>query len=166
MTHDVFLSHSTIDKTVADAVCASLEQSGIRCWMAPRDIQPGETWGASIVDAIEDSLIMVIIFSESSNSSKQVMREVERAVQKDVVVVPFRIDNATPSRDMEYFLSATHWLDALTPEMNKHMDDLNSIVKSIISEAGREVIPLRSESTQPTSPSPLPHDATRQETRD
>ena len=132
MSHDVFLSHSSQDVTMANAVCAALEQAKIKCWMAPRDILPGDSWGASIVDAIENSEVMVIIFSANSNSSKQVTREVERAVQKDVVVVPFKIDSVSPSRDMEYFLSSTHWLDAVSPETEKHLSELCSIINSIL----------------------------------
>jgi hypothetical protein len=52
MAHDVFISHSTEDKAVADAVCAILEKNGVRCWIAPRDILPGADWSASIVDGI------------------------------------------------------------------------------------------------------------------
>ncbi len=132
MAHDVFISHSSKDKLVSDAVCSNLEHAGIRCWMAPRDIRPGDSWGSSIIKGIEDSRVMVIIFSEHANASQQVMREVERAVQKNVVVVPFRIDDVKPTADMEYFLSATHWLDAMTPEMDAHFDKLAATVKSIL----------------------------------
>jgi hypothetical protein len=52
MAHDVFISHSTEDKAVADAVCAILEKNGVRCWIAARDILPGADWSASIVDGI------------------------------------------------------------------------------------------------------------------
>jgi hypothetical protein len=45
MTHDVFISYSSLDKAVADAACAALEAYGIRCWIAPRDIVPGKEWG-------------------------------------------------------------------------------------------------------------------------
>ncbi|MFP4660789.1 MAG: TIR domain-containing protein [Halanaerobiales bacterium] len=38
MAHDVFISYSTRDKHVADAVCNALEYNKIRCWIAPRDI--------------------------------------------------------------------------------------------------------------------------------
>ena len=44
MAHDVFISHSSKDKQTADAICHYLEQNGIRCWIAPRDILPGEDW--------------------------------------------------------------------------------------------------------------------------
>ena len=133
MSHDIFISHSSIDKAIADSVCAGLENAGLRCWVAPRDIRAGDSWGSSIIDAIAASKIMVIVFSSNSNSSKQVMREVERAVQKDVVVVPFRIDEVQPSKDMEYFLSSTHWLDAITPNMEKHIANLVDTIKSILS---------------------------------
>ena len=38
MAHDVFVSYSHHDKAQADAVCATLEAKGIRCWIAPRDV--------------------------------------------------------------------------------------------------------------------------------
>ena len=53
MPHEVFISHSSKDKVYADAVCARLESEGIRCWIAPRDILPGMSWGSAIVEAIE-----------------------------------------------------------------------------------------------------------------
>ena len=66
MTHDVFISHSSKDKPVADAVCANLEAAGVRCWIAPRDIAPGEDWPTAITMASAQSRIMVLIFSASS----------------------------------------------------------------------------------------------------
>jgi len=142
MSHQVFISHSSIDKSIADAVTASLEQMQIRCWIAPRDILPGESWGGSIISAIESSQVMVIVFSSHSNDSKQVMREVERAVQKDVIVVPFRVENVQPSRDMEYFLSATHWLDAITPEMDLHLKDLVTTVRVLLNKSSGSPSPV------------------------
>ncbi len=44
MAKHVFISHSTKDKQWADQLCSSLETVGISCWIAPRDIQPGQSW--------------------------------------------------------------------------------------------------------------------------
>ncbi len=82
MNHDVFISYSSKDKNKADAVCAKLEGEKIRCWIAPRDVHPGESWAGSIVDAINDSKVFVLVFSDGSNKSKQVVREVGEAVEK------------------------------------------------------------------------------------
>jgi TPR repeat protein len=109
-----------------------LEEASIKCWIAPRDIRPGDSWGGAIVRAIETSQILILIFSSKSNRSHQVLREVERAVQKDVVLLPFRIEDITPSVDMEYFLSTTQWLDALTSNLEEHLEALTDTVKLII----------------------------------
>ncbi len=54
---------------------------------------------------------MVLVFSASSNDSPQVRREVERAVHKDLRILPFRLEDVLPSHSLEYFLSTQHWLD-------------------------------------------------------
>ena len=106
MAHDVFISHSTKDKQVADAVCARLETEGVRCWIAPRDIMPGADWGEAIVDAIGASRVMVIVISANAVASQQIKREAERAVNKGVVIIPFRVEDVQLSKSLEYFISS------------------------------------------------------------
>jgi len=43
----IFISHSSKDRPTADAICAHLESAGIKCWIAPRDIEPGAIAGLS-----------------------------------------------------------------------------------------------------------------------
>ncbi len=88
MSHDVFISHSSKDKAIADAVCATLEAKGTRCWIAPRDILPGIDYGEAIIDAITQCRLMILVLSANANQSRQIIREVERAVNKDVTVIP------------------------------------------------------------------------------
>ena len=133
MAHDVFVSYSNKDKPVADAIVAVLENKGIRCWVAPRDITPGSSWGQAIINAIESSRFMVIILSGNSNRSKQVVREVERAVANDVIIIPFRIENIDPTGAMAYFLSTEHWLDAITPPLERHIEKLQTTLQHFIS---------------------------------
>lgn len=136
MAHDVFISYSNQDKLTADAMCATLEAQGIRCWIAPRDIIPGQEWGEAIVGGITEARVMVVVFSHHSNESRQVMREVERAVNAGLAVLPFRIEDVTPSGSMEYFLSSMHWLDALTDNMEEHILSLAANVQSLLGKAG------------------------------
>ena len=49
MAPAIFVSYANPDFESADAVRAGLEARQIRCWMAPRDILPGEDWGSAIV---------------------------------------------------------------------------------------------------------------------
>ena len=115
MTHDVFISYSSKDKPIADGVCANLESAGIRCWIAPRDITPGEDWPTAITRAISQSRVMVLVFSASSNSSEDVGREIILAANSRLVIIPFKIENVEPEPGKQYYLARTHWLDAINP---------------------------------------------------
>lgn len=130
--YDAFVSYSAKDAQVADAIVGAMESKSVRCWIAPRDIDAGAPWGAAIIDAIEDSRVMVLVFSAHSNASDQVMREVERAVAKKVPIIPFRIDDAAMSKSFEYFLATSHWLTATEGGIEKHLSQLTSNVRQML----------------------------------
>lgn len=141
--HDAFVSYSTSDKPVADAVVARLEQAGIRCWIASRDVVPGQIWSDAIVKAIEDSKLMVVVFSSRANESRHVLREVEHAMAHDVVVIPLRVESTEPSGGLAYFLGSEHWLDAITPPLDAHIDQLVHVAKGVLAKdvAGTPAVP-------------------------
>lgn len=122
--HDVFVSYSTRDYSVAAAIVSRLEQAGVRCWVAPRDVVPGMVWDKAIVQAIEASRRMVVVLSGESNQSREVLREVERAVANGVVVVPFRIESVQPTGAMAYYLAHRPWVDAVSPPLESHIERL------------------------------------------
>jgi hypothetical protein len=125
LAHDVFISYAAkADKAVADAVCRRLEEAGIRCWIAPRDVGFGKNWAASIVDAIGGAKLVVVIFSAAANASRNVLDEVGTALDGGVTVIPFRIADIRPTGGMQLRLSSVHWLDALTPPVDQHIGRL------------------------------------------
>jgi len=140
MAHDVFISYSHVDKAIADATCATLERAGIRCWIAPRDIMPGEEYGAAIVKAIDGCRAVILIFSASANSSHQTRREVERAINNGLPLVPVRIEDVKPTESLAYFMSSVHWLDALTPPIESHLQKLADSMKALLQVAPSEPI--------------------------
>ncbi len=127
-----FISYCREDKTVADAVVAGLEANGIPCWIAPRNVRPGENWGGSIIKAITNAKVMVLVFSEHTNNSPHVMNEIERAVSRRVTIIPFRLQDVKPSEDLELFISSCHWLDALTPPLDAHVAELVRAVQGVL----------------------------------
>lgn len=146
MGHDVFISYSSRDKKVADAACALIERRGYRCWIAPRDILSGMEWGKAIVDGIRGARVFVLIFSANANRSPQVNREVERAVGNGLPIVPFRIEDVAPSDSLEYFISNQHWLDALTPPLARHLNQLGDVVGRLLGAESpvRQAVPAAS----------------------
>lgn len=97
--------------------------------MAPRDILPGSDWGEAIVEGIEGAKVFVLVFSRKANESQQVKREVERAVNRGLVIIPMRIEDVLPGRQLEYFLGTPHWLDALTAPLEAHLTYLGDTVQ-------------------------------------
>ena len=125
MPHDIFISYVEEDRAHAIQTCDVLESAGIRCWIAPRNIAPGRTWGAAIIEAITQCRVMVLIFSSRTNLSRQVARELERADSKRIRVVPFRIEDVAPSGDLEYFLGSIQWFDAFEGPFDAHLARLS-----------------------------------------
>jgi hypothetical protein len=142
ISFDVFISYPHQDKPIADGACAKLEASGIRCWIAPRDVPPGKEWAAAIIDAIDHSRVMVLIFSSGANQSKQVHREVQRAFDREVPVVPLRIENVAPEKSLAYYMGPVHWLDALTPPLEKHLQQLAESVRALTKIKSEESVQI------------------------
>lgn len=136
MAHDVFISYASQNRAVALAICAALEGQGIRCWIAPRDILPGSDWAESVINAIEGARIMVLVFSHHTNQSQQVVREVERAVNAGVAIIPFRLEDTAYSKSLSYFLASCHWLDALSPPLQERIDELCVTVGKLLPDRG------------------------------
>jgi len=132
MPCEVFISYSSKDKSVADALLDILERRGIGCWIAPRNINPGMDWAKSIVEAIDDSKIMALVFSAHSDASPQVLREVNHAVNRGVIILPIRIENILPSGSMGYFINVCHWFDALTPPIAHELERAAEIIGQIL----------------------------------
>ncbi len=162
MHRKVFLSYSTDDTKVATTVRDHLEAQGIACWMAPRDIVPGNDYGEQIIIAIEQASVFLLILSESSNTSTFVRHEVERAVAKGKVIIPFRIHPVQPSRSLEFFISNYQWIDGWETRMPSGWD---ALVKSIRSHFASKVAHSptslsQPQSANPTPPNNLPHHLT------
>ncbi len=114
MSRQTFISHSSADGEVARVLLAALEERGLNCWIAPRNITAGAPYGEAILTAIEASAALVLIYTTNCNSSRHVAREVERALHLGINIIPVRFDSSTPSKNLDYFLATVHWLSALS----------------------------------------------------
>ena len=164
MAHSVFISHSAKNRDVADAICTALEKGGIRCWVAPRDVRPGRSFPGEITRAIQQSKVMLLIFSSHSNNSEQVLREVQLATDSQLSLIRFRIEDVSMNDDLKYFLSTPHWLDALTPPLSDHIARLELAIKELLGHSvevsgkkvGDEVAANVAQTPASPPPPPLP----------
>lgn len=107
----IFISHSSKEADIAKKVCTALEENQKKCFIAPRDIRSGHEYAEEIVEGIDKSDAMLLLLSEASNKSPHVLREVERAVSKNIPIIICKLEEVTLTKSMEYFLMTHHWLD-------------------------------------------------------
>lgn len=131
MGQQVFLSYSTKDAGFTGELYDYLTGRGLTCWMAPRSIAPGSEYGEAIVAGIEQAKVFVLVYSEHSNQSQHVLREVERCVNKNIPLLVYKIAEVQPTQSMEYFLMANQWMSA-SDEPRKHMGELCDAVNGIL----------------------------------
>ncbi len=129
---EVFISHATPDRGVAETARERLEAGGLRCWIAPRDVPAGAPYPEAIADAIASCGAFLVILSVAANASEQVAREAERAVSARKRVVTFRIDDVEPGKTLQYFLSTTQWLNAFPAPGPHHYESLVLTIRKIV----------------------------------
>ena len=153
---DVFISHSSADSKLAYAMCDYLEEKGIRCWVAPRDVQGGTEYAEAIIMGIRSCKIMVVLFNKNANDSIYVKNEVERAFNYKSILIPFKVDQTIPSATLELFLGSVHSLDATKGNPEDCFDLLYKNCKKVIGKKERvieenPVLPLTTETKERVS---------------
>ncbi len=127
--YSAFVSHAKADEKKAKEIAAGLEERGFKCWIAPRNVRPGYSYGDEIVRGIEKSRAFILVLSKASNGSAFVAREVERAISKDKAVYAIRVENVQPSPSLELFISGTQWIDAWSGRLANHIDSLANLLR-------------------------------------
>lgn len=134
MKYDVFISYSSHDQKVVEGLCGYLESRGIRCFVAYRDIPHGVVWASAIVEALDESRMMVVVFSDYFNRSEQVDREIELASLDKKNILTFRISDTAFSGVKRYYLQNIHWIDAF-PEPDATFGNLAEAIASLLGVA-------------------------------
>jgi class 3 adenylate cyclase/tetratricopeptide (TPR) repeat protein len=155
LAHQVFLSYATEDVDTARLLCRVLEQEeGIRCWIAPRDVEAGTDYAAAILEGIKDAELAVLLFSAHANASPYVLREIERAVAYERPVLSLRLDGTPPSASLEYYLNLWQWLDAPRGIESRRPEIVAAVRKQL--QAARDRAVTAAPEQGGPGPAPLP----------
>jgi regulator of protease activity HflC (stomatin/prohibitin superfamily) len=111
MSPSVFLSHASKDKKIVETLCRALESRGVACWLASRDVNPGENFMQAIVRAIRAAKIMVLVFTSNANDSDEIKRELVLASQYKLVIIPVRVEDVLPDDSLAYQFATSQWID-------------------------------------------------------
>ena len=102
-SYSCFISFTEADDAFSERLYNDLQAAGVRCWRWKEDAKWGRTLMRSIDEAVRVYDKLVVICSEASLKSPAVIREIERALQKEddlarhgedgEVLFPIRLDN-------------------------------------------------------------------------
>lgn len=129
----VFISYSSINTDIAKAACNHLEDNGISCWMAPRDIKTGSNYAEEIINGLLNADIVLLMFSKDAQASEYVNNEIDTAFSKNKPIIAFNIDGSLPEKKMAFFLKNTQWLFA-SPNPDEHLDQLVTDTSRILKD--------------------------------
>jgi len=153
----IFISYSSKEAAVAAKVCDYLEASGIRCWIAPRNIDAGGNYASQIVSAIKTCEILVVLASENTNASGHVSNEVSIAFDNRKVIIPFKLQDFNFTDEYLYFLGRKHWIEAYE-DLPGAMRTLKETILSLSTAFQPEKEPTPAVEQMPPSP-PSPEQA-------
>src|SRR5262249_4542942 len=111
MSANVFISHSSVDQDIALGVCDALEKRGLSCWIANRDVGPGENFQEAIVRAIRAARVMVLVFTSNANNSDEIKKELVLASQNKLTIIPVRAEDVLPNEALAYEFATRQWID-------------------------------------------------------
>lgn len=137
---DVFICHRTaaVDQDVADAICTRLEKSGLRCWIAPRNIFAGsQNYERDIAKGVESCRVFLFVSSYKSMYSEDCEAELKLAVMADKALYSYRIDDTPYDGAFKRFMSNVQWLDA-EDDPFAHLEQLTVDIKSILAADDEE----------------------------
>jgi TIR domain len=149
--HNVFVSFSSLDGDEAQLVCNRLEAEGLRCWIALRDVKPGENYQASIVQAIKTADIMILLFSSNANLSQEISKELSLASAFKTPVIPLRISDVRPEGAFLYELATRQWIDAFR-DWDRALDNLVRTTKRMLEGTETSVLATTPDDAKAASP--------------
>jgi hypothetical protein len=132
MKYRIFLSYLRKDRIITEALVNTLKAHGLHVWWDDH-IEGGENWRESIVENLTNSDMMVILFSEAVNASKELKKELAVADSMDKVIVPVLIEDIKPKGHYLYELQHLNWIQ-IHPDP---IDKLESLVKKLSAMADR-----------------------------
>ena len=132
MNPDVFISHAHKDKSIADAICGKLESAHLKCWTVARGISAREDWTETTRKAIGSSRVVVVVLSENANAAPHIEREIAHAFSMRRVIIPFRLAETLPRREILIYLGNVPWFNAPNPPAEEHLEALTARIKGLM----------------------------------
>jgi TolB-like protein/Flp pilus assembly protein TadD len=127
-TADVFLSYSREDKTRVLELAAKLRAAGVNLWIDQGGIDGAALWGETIVRALEDAKVLLLLVSPSSVNSHNVAKEVMLASERKGHILPVHLEPTTIPPSLKYPLAGIQHIELYQGDADSN---LQAILRSL-----------------------------------
>ena len=124
MGAEVFISYSSLDRDIVMPVVQSLRENGISVWVDEGNIHAADLWSEQIVQAIADCRVMVVLLSQNSADSHNVVKEVMLASEQKKVLLPVYLEPADIPAKLQYQLAGIQHLELYDQNNQNVLADL------------------------------------------
>ncbi|RJQ23981.1 TIR domain-containing protein [Candidatus Parcubacteria bacterium] len=145
--YDVFLSHSSKDKTIARRLAERLQNDGAKVWFDEWKIRPGDSIPVKIEEGLENSRVLVLCMSANAFGSDWAQLEdgtfrFRDPLNKERRFIPLRLDKVPIKGTLAQFLYIDWNLDNREQEYVKLLEACLPKIKSsagVIKNIGQQV---------------------------
>ncbi len=131
MKHDVFISYSHDDIEIVQCIYEALKAARVETCIDSEEIYPGDDYATRIAKAIFDCTVLVFVWSDNSNQSKDAAKEIRLAVEYEKVIIPFKIAEPSSPSNVAYHLLGISRIDAI-PFNENFVDELVAKVLKVL----------------------------------
>ena len=128
---NIFVSFSTQDQAAALEILGRIEAADLKCWISCRDVPRGRDFQDAVVEALDQSVAMVLVFSNNANRSEEIKRELALASAKRLFVLPVRIEDAEPTKGFKYQLATRQYVDLFSDHEKNMALIVNTLQKHL-----------------------------------
>lgn len=132
----VFISHASSDRDLANRLSEKLREAGIDVWN-PASIYPGDNWALETGKALEQSEVMVVLYTNQARAIASLAQDVQYALTQGnyrgrVVPVFFGLSNAEAREAAPWILFHLRpiWLEGTSPPLDAVVARVQSEIES------------------------------------
>ena len=111
MSAEVFVSYARTDRERVVELVERMRSAGIGVWVDEGGIHGASLWGQEIVDAIDASKVMVLMISDSSITSDNVVKELSIASEEKKPILPVYLQRSQLPKSMRYQLAGIQHIE-------------------------------------------------------
>ncbi len=142
---DIFISYSTLDRHHALTLVERLRAAGHSVWIDQQGIGAASSWSNEIAEALDNCKAFILLMSETSLASKNVVKELALAAEADKHIIPVELGSVTIPTTFKYHLAglqrtSINNIDAILHALEKYRgsDQLPVVSDQLDAKSGQD----------------------------